>query len=520
VVQRALSAEPMRTPILIRDLELTEPIADVALPVRSDNAPYEGVRLLVRMQNIPVGYAHLSADALAASSVADEVWHQLGPSINARRTSHGLPVLTGLTVAGLSPEADLDEAITTRPFVSVIMNTRDRPDSAVATARMLVALRYDPYEIIVVDNAPSSDQTRRAIETTFADDTRLRYVLEPRQGSSYAKNRGVAESKGEIVAFTDDDVIVDPWWLDGIVRGFRQADDVACVTGLIPTARLDTTAQLYFDRRQAWGTTFDRRIFDLAEHRDESPLYPYSAGVFGAGANFAMTRAALTNLGGFDEVLGAGTRCGGGEDLEMFMRTILAGHRLVYEPSAVVAHVHRANPGDLAKQMRSYGSGATAALTAILLHHRRARRELPFKIIIGVIRIAKAGERTKDDVGLPPGMLAKERRGMLLGPWLYFQGRVRLRRQGAPPSWTRKSSDIATLLAVIRRHTARISLNLLEHANTLSTPSPGSPARLVTARPGSWTRSPIRRRGARRLSAMLPRLAASKASARRNVNSS
>jgi GT2 family glycosyltransferase len=426
----------MRTPILIGELELTEPIADVLLPVRRDDGPYQGVRLLVRMQNIPVGYAHLSDDALAASSVADEVWRQLGPSINARRTGRGLPALTELAAAGLAPEAGLAEEITTRPFISVIMNTRDRPDSAVATARMLAALRYDPYEIVVVDNAPSSDQTRRAIEAEFADDTRLRYALEPRRGSSYAKNRGVAESNGEIIAFTDDDVIVDPWWLDGIVRGFSQADDVACVTGLIPTARLDTTAQLYFDRRQAWGTAFDRRIFDLAEHRDESPLYPYSAGVFGAGANFAMTRAALTDLGGFDEALGAGTRCGGGEDLEIFMRTILAGHRLVYEPSAVVAHVHRANPGDLAKQMRSYGSGATAALTAILLHHRRARRELPRKIIIGVIRLGKAGERTKDDVSLPPRMMAKERRGMLLGPWLYIQTRFRLWRQGASRSQT------------------------------------------------------------------------------------
>jgi len=427
-VQRTLTARPMRIPILIGELELAEPIADVVLPVRRDGAPYQGARLLVRMQHIPVGYAHLSPDTLAASSVADEVWRQLGPSINARRTSHGLPVLTELAVAGLAPEASLAEEITTRPFVSVIMNTRDRPDSAVATARMLTALRYDPYEIIVVDNAPSSDQTRRAIEAEFGDDTRLRYALEPRRGSSFAKNRGVAESNGEIIAFTDDDVIVDPWWLDGIIRGFRQADDVACVTGLIPTARLDTTAQLYFDKRQAWGTAFDRRIFDLADHRDESPLYPYSAGVFGAGANFAMTKAALTNLGGFDEALGAGTRCGGGEDLEIFMRTILAGHRLVYEPSAVVAHIHRTNPGDLAKQMRTYGSGATSALTAVLLHHRRARRELPRKIVIGAIRLAKAAERTKDDASLPPGMLARERSGMLLGPWLYIRTRFRMRR--------------------------------------------------------------------------------------------
>jgi GT2 family glycosyltransferase len=423
----------MRTPILIRELELTEPMADIDLPARSDGAGYQGVRLLVRIQHIPIGYAHLTQDALAAASVADEVWRQLGDAINARRSHHGLPVLTALSVVGLAQEAALAEEVATRPFVSVVMNTRDRPDSAVATARMLAALRYSPYEIVVVDNAPSSEETRKAIEAEFGDDARLRYAREPRRGSSFAKNKGVAESSGEIIAFTDDDVVVDPWWLDGIVRGFGQADDVACVTGLIPTARLDTSAQLYFDKRQAWGTAFDRRIFDLAGHRDSSPLYPYSAGIFGAGANFAMTRAALTNLGGFDEALGAGTRCGGGEDLEIFMRTILAGHRLVYEPSAVVAHIHRANPSDLAKQMRTYGSGATAALTAVLMHHRRARRELPRKVVTGAIRLAKVGERTTDDASLPPGMLGKERRGMLLGPWLYIQTRFRLRRRARHP---------------------------------------------------------------------------------------
>ncbi|MGB6456607.1 MAG: glycosyltransferase [Streptosporangiaceae bacterium] len=421
----------MRPPILIRELELTEPISDIAVPARSDGTRYQGVRLLVRIQHIPVGYAFLALEALAAASAAHEVWRQLGDAINARRSRHGLPTVTALPVAGLAPEPLLTEEITTRPFVSVVMNTRDRPDSAVATVRMLTALCYAPYEVVVVDNAPSSDQTRKAIEAEFGSDTRLRYVCEPRPGSSFAKNRGVAESSGAIVAFTDDDVIVDPRWLDGIVRGFCQADDVACVTGLIPTARLDTTAQLYFDKRQAWGTAFDRRIFDLRENRDESPLYPYSAGVFGAGANFALTRAALANLGGFDEALGAGTRCGGGEDLEMFMRTILAGHKLVYEPSAVVAHIHRASPEDLARQMRTYGSGATAALTAVLLHHRRARRELPRKIIIGAIRLTRAGERTKDDATLPPRMLARERTGMLLGPWLYLQTRFRLRRHAA-----------------------------------------------------------------------------------------
>lgn len=430
-MDRARTARAIRPPVLTGELELTGPITDFSLPARSDSTEYQGVRLLVRMQRIPVGYAFLTADALAASSAAREIWRQVGPAVNARRARHGLPAVSTLTVDGFRTEPTLTEDVPDRPFVSVVINTHDRPESAAATVRTLCALSYDPYEIIVVDNAPSSNQTREAILAEFGADPRVRYIQEPRQGSSFAKNRGVAEARGEVIAFTDDDVIVDPWWLEGIVRGFGQADDVGCVTGLIPSAQLENVAQFYFDQRQAWGTACERRIFDLSVNRDDSPLYPYSAGIFGAGANFAVTKAALAELGGFDEALGAGTRCGGGEDLDVFMRVVLAGHRLVYEPSAIVAHIHRADLGDLARQMRTYGSGCTAALTALLLHSRRARLELPRKVVAGAIRIAAVGERTKDDESLPSGLLAEELRGMLTGPWLYAQSRFRLRRSAA-----------------------------------------------------------------------------------------
>ena len=92
----------------------------------------------------------------------------------------------------------------------------------------------------------------------------------PRPGLSRARNRGVAESTAEIIAFTDDDVRVDRWWLHGIVRGFNRIGDVACVTGLIPTAALDNALQLYFDQREAWDSFCDPRVWDLTDHRDDS----------------------------------------------------------------------------------------------------------------------------------------------------------------------------------------------------------------------------------------------------------
>jgi len=431
----------MRPPILVGELELASSFRAIELPARDDGDPYTAVRLLVRIHREPVGYAFLAPDALDAVSVAEQVWRQLGPAINARRERDGRPALDALPPDGIPAAEGAPPDSQDAPPVSVVVCTRDRPDGALSTLRGLMASRYPRFEVVLVDNAPSSDATKDAVLGEFATDARIRYVREPRPGLSCARNRGVAESTAEIIAFTDDDVRVDPWWLHGIIRGFGRAGDVACVTGLIPTAALDNAVQLYFDQRQRWGAFSEPRIFDLKDNRDDSPLYPYSAGIFGAGANFAISRRALKELGGFDEALGAGTPSGGGEDLDVFVRTVLSGHRLVYEPSAIIWHDHRANLQDLSRQMLAYGSGCTAALTALLLRSGKARRELPAKIVAGAIRVSAIGDRTKDNPVLPAGLAKRVFHGMAVGPWLYFKSRRQLRREAASRSAAAGSSS-------------------------------------------------------------------------------
>lgn len=403
----------MEAPIYVGELEITEPIAELNLPARPDARPYTGAHVLVRMRGIPVGYAFLEPGALDPAGISRQVWAQLGPQITARRESE-------------PGGAEADDA--DAPMISVVVCTRDRPDSIVTALRGLTGLDYPSYEVVVVDNAPSSDATRDAVTAQFSGDPRVRYVREPRPGLSCARNRGVAEASADIIAFTDDDVRVDKGWLAGLARGFRAASGVSCVTGLIATAQLENAEQLYFHLREGWGASCERRVYDLGPHRDESPLYPYSPGIFGAGASFAMTRAALTGIGPFDEALGAGTPSGGGEDLDMFMRVILGGHRLVYEPAAVVWHYHRTDLAELTRQMRAYGSGCTAALTAIVAKNPRSRLELPPRIARGVARIFTLNDRVKDNPTLPAGLMREEMRGLLAGPALYFKG-----RRGIPP---------------------------------------------------------------------------------------
>jgi GT2 family glycosyltransferase len=429
-------APPLEAPVFIGELEITEPVTGISLPARQDGRPYKGVRLLVRMGHLPVGYALLRPDALAPQLVCEQVWEQLSPAINARRARCGLGPVTGLPAGWLQiPAAVAEEAVagqvSQRPLITVVICTRNRPESVMTALRGLAATHYRPVEVVVVDNAPSSDATMKSVLAEFGADPSFRYVREPRPGLSCARNRGIAEASGEIIAFTDDDVIIDPRWLDGIIRGFRAVPGAGCVTGLIATAEIENEAQLYFHLRAGWGMLCERRVFDLAGHRDDSALYPYSAGIFGAGANFAVSRQVLAEVGGFDEALGAGTPTGGGEDLNMFVRVILGGYRLVYEPSAIVSHVHRASVAELSKQMFAYGTGCTAALTALAWENRQARRELPLKIGSGLLRMLNLSSRVRGNAALPPGLIRREVSGLLAGPALYLRGRRRLRRLSA-----------------------------------------------------------------------------------------
>jgi glycosyltransferase involved in cell wall biosynthesis len=416
----------MEAPIFIDELELTTPIADIFLPERTNGRSYNGVYLLVKLRHVPVGYAFLQPDALESAAVAHQVWDQLSSAIKTHCARVGVPGVDGLPVDGLTVAATFEEVGTDRPLVSVVVCTRNRPDSVLVTLRSLLDLHYRPFEIVLVDNAPSSEETRDAVLAAYGSDPRVRYVREPRPGLSCARNRGLAEASADIVAFTDDDVMVDPWWLDGIVRGFHAVPDAACVTGMIATAQLENAEQLYFHLREEWGAVCERRIFDLDENRDDSALYPYSPGIFGAGANFAVSRTIMKELGGFDEALGAGTVSGGGEDLELFVRIILSGNRIVYEPAGIVWHYHRTDLSELTKQMRAYGTGCTAALTALMLRVPRVRRELPLRILHGVARIFTLNDRVKDNPTLPPGLMGREIRGLLVGPWLYLKGRRRI----------------------------------------------------------------------------------------------
>jgi GT2 family glycosyltransferase len=281
-------------------------------------------------------------------------------------------------IAALDPVED-QPVPTDLPFISVVICTRDRAEMLRTALSSVLELDYPRFEIVVVDNAAATTDTSDLVLREFSDE-RIRLIAEPVPGLSSARNAGLRAANGTIVAFTDDDVVVDRSWLQGIATGFAQGDDVACVSGLVPSGELRTAVQVFFDERVSWSKNTSTRVFRLDAPPADLPMFPFSVGEFGTGANFALRTSTALEMGGFDTAFGVGTRTGGGEDLDIFTRVLFAGHALVVEPSAIVWHRHRSDLGALRAQAAGYGIGLGAWLTKVALDgpmRRSAARRAP-----------------------------------------------------------------------------------------------------------------------------------------------
>jgi GT2 family glycosyltransferase len=323
-----------------------------------------GQRLLLAGE-LPVPPAITAS--LAARSVGPALCRHLGlgdRELEGAAATPSVPALERLLAAG----DDLDRLLPPEPApefarqLSVIVCTRDRPDDLRRCLASLVPTLPAGSELIVVDNAPETGTARRVVEGFPA----VRRVPEARPGLSAARNAGIAAARGEILAFTDDDVEVHPLWARRILAAFADPA-VACTTGLVLPAALESEAQLVFEfGLGGLGRGFVPRRFGpdwfRSFRRDCPPVWS-----LGAGANMAIRRSAIERVGSFDERLGAGAS-GCSEDSELWYRLLAAGLTCRYAPEAVVFHHHRGDWAALRAQAHEYMRGHVAALLVQFAH--------------------------------------------------------------------------------------------------------------------------------------------------------
>jgi GT2 family glycosyltransferase len=192
----------------------------------------------------------------------------------------------------------------------------------------------------------------------------MRYFCEPRPGLNWARNRAIIEARGEIIAYTDDDVVVDRAWITSLAKVFSEDPEVMAVTGLVVPFELETEAQELFEKYGGFGRGFERKWvrMDAASNIKLATLHG-GTGKFGTGANMAYRRTLFDEIGYFDPALDVGTVTNGGGDLDMFFRVLKEGHMLVYEPGAIVRHCHRRNYTQLHAQLTNWGIGFFSHLT-------------------------------------------------------------------------------------------------------------------------------------------------------------
>lgn len=235
---------------------------------------------------------------------------------------------------------------------SVILCVRNCADTVGETIRSLkdqAAPEGLKWEIVVVDNA-SEDETRREVETLArSNHVPTRYVFEGDIGLSRARNRGLKEAAGQIVAYIDADALAERKWIGAVVSSYADPRVIAAGGRLYPL--FDSDVRPTRELAQTY-------TFDLGPHRrDVRRIW---------GSNMSFRRQVLVEAGGFDASLGHSGSClmyGEDTDICYRLRCRPGGGRMVYNPDAVVRY--RVTAGDISaakRTLRHYCTGVAGAV--------------------------------------------------------------------------------------------------------------------------------------------------------------
>jgi O-antigen biosynthesis protein len=342
----------MLYPIKVVDIELSRPLQTI-----EGLDGYMGLQALVRLHGVPIGYvkAPITNGYCAAQTLTQLILEQHSWKIIQQLLQNGLAAPQRPQELRIEDLLDMPPPECTEPLpsVTVAVCTRDRPQDLALCLAALCQLDYPHLDLLVIDNAPTNDETKDLVHQQYPQ---VRYVREPRPGLDWARNRAILEAQGEIIAYTDDDVVVDRGWVKALAQVFAENPEVMAVTGLVVPYELETEAQVLFEKYGGFGRGFERKWYRVNPDQ-KVPWQWLGTGQFGTGANMAYRRCLFDQIGYFDPALDVGTITNGGGDLEMFFRVLKEGHTLVYEPQAVIRHRHRRDYAKLRTQITNNGIG-------------------------------------------------------------------------------------------------------------------------------------------------------------------
>jgi len=338
--------------------------------------------VLVRAGGVPVGRLELRGGA-SSTALANAV-----PASVAEATLRaGLAALLGngpprerITVAdaldagrsGLTASADT-------PTITVAICTKDRVQQLERALTSVLPSLGLADELLVVDNASRNNLVEQLLRSRFPA---ARFVREERRGLGWARNRSIIESRSDVIAFCDDDCVMEPGTLPALRTVLARNPDVDAVTGLVEPLTLDNESDRLFEQYFASDRRYRRR-WVRAPHANSVAGDVGNTGLYGTGASLAIRRDAFSRVGVFDAALGAGSQCDAGDDTEFVFRLLKSGGMLVCEPRISVRHEHRSGLAELETQVEAWSRGYACSVERSKLAFPEER--LPFTILMARI---------------------------------------------------------------------------------------------------------------------------------------
>ena len=221
--------------------------------------------------------------------------------------------------------------------VTISVPTYMRERFIIGNVTSILANKYENFELIVVDQSPSRS-TESLLSREFGSEPRLRYVHTDRIGQSRARNIALGEAQGELILYTDDDVLVTEDW----VKAYLDCYNYLQAQGITPGIMGGPIKGIWEAPKPDWWPQefmYCLNEFDLPGGRQK-----YSGGHLPSTTNFACRTSLLRAVGGFDEGVGyfgskraLGTV--GGEDTRVVLQLQRMGYEPYFEPSALVGHI-------------------------------------------------------------------------------------------------------------------------------------------------------------------------------------
>lgn len=241
--------------------------------------------------------------------------------------------------------------------VTVVVPTRDRGRSVIATISSILKSDHQDFELLIIDQS-SSSVTEDAIAAEF-NDPRIDYQRVTDTGVSKSRNRGLREATTEYLLMTDDDCIVWPNWISANLEALKAPERPGLVYGDV--VAVDDPDGGFTPESVASDDVLVRQLGDWHVSSDGVNI--------GMGASMSMRRSVVLDIGGFDEYLGPGSDFETAEDTDIALRVLLAGHPIRRLNTTGVDHFGARAPEEFQLLTRSSAFGL-GAMTGKLLRSK------------------------------------------------------------------------------------------------------------------------------------------------------